>query len=248
MIQGRLPEEKISLKLQPLAKLHLYTVDGREEGMKYVYFFSVIAAFILIIACINYVNLSTARSEKRAKEVGLRKVVGARRSQIARQFFGESALFTLIALAVAFVLIQLLQGPFNALTGKTLKLADFSPGFVLGLVLITAFTALASGLYPALVLSSFAPARALREGVRRRGRKASLRKTLVVIQFALSIILLIGTGVIYSQLRYMQKTDLGFDQDDMLYLRMNDKVRDNYDAFRTELMRNPEIVGVATDV
>jgi putative ABC transport system permease protein len=244
MIQGRLPEEKISLKLQPLTKLHLYTVDGREEGMKYVYFFSVIAAFILIIACINYINLSTARSEKRAKEVGLRKVVGAHRSQIARQFFGESVLFTLIALAVAFVLIQLLQGPFNALTGKTLKLADFNPGFVLGLVLITAFTGLASGLYPALVMSSFEPARALREGFRRRGRKASLRKALVVTQFALSIMLLIGTGVIFSQLRYMQKTDLGFDQADMLYLRMNDKVRDNYDAFRTELMRNPEIVGV----
>jgi putative ABC transport system permease protein len=245
MIQARLPEEQISLKLQPLAQLHLYTIDGREEGMKYVYFFSAIAAFILIIACINYINLSTARSEKRGKEVGLRKVVGAHRSQIARQFFGESVLFTLIALAVAFVLIQLLQGPFSAVTGKTMELADFNLGFVIGLTLIIAFTGLAAGLYPALVLSSFEPARALREGFRRRGRKASLRKTLVVIQFALSIMLLIGTGVIYSQLRYMQRTDLGFDQDNLLYLRMNDKVRDNYDAFRTELMRNPEVVGVA---
>jgi len=245
IIQDRLPEEKISLNLQSLAQLHLYTPDGQEEGMKYVYFFSAIAAFILMIACINYVNLSTARSEKRAKEVGLRKVVGARRSQIARQFFGESALFTLIALAAAFVLIQLLRGPFNSVTGKTLKFADFSPSFILSLILITVFTALASGLYPALVLSSFAPVRALREGVRRRGGKASLRKTLVVIQFALSIILLIGTGVIDRQLRYMQKTDLGFDQDNMLYLRMNEKLRDNYDAFRTELMRNPQVVGVA---
>jgi putative ABC transport system permease protein len=245
MIEARLPEEKIALKLQPLSKLHLYAIDGREEGMKYVYFFSAIAAFILIIACINYVNLSTARSEKRAKEVGLRKVVGAHRSQIARQFFGESVLFTLISLAVAVGLIMLLQGPFNAVTGKVLKLADFSAGFILGLVLITAFTGLASGLYPALVLSSFKPAKAIREGSGRRGRKASLRKTLVVVQFALSIILLIGTGVIYSQLRYLQRTDLGFDQDDVLYLRLNDKVRDNYDAFRTELLRHPEIAGVA---
>jgi len=245
MIQSRLPEEKIALKLQPLSKLHLYTADGRQEGMKYVWFFSAIAAFILIIACINYVNLSTARSERRAKEVGLRKVVGASRSQVARQFFGESILLTFIALAVAVVLIQFLRGPFNTLTGKTLDLADFSPGFVLGLALITAFAGLASGLYPAIALSSFAPARALRDGICRGGRKASLRKTLVVVQFALSTMLLIGTGIIYSQLRYMQRSNLGFDQDDMLYLRMNDKVRKNYDAFRTELMRNPEVVGVA---
>ncbi len=245
MIQGRLPEEKIGLKLQPLSKLHLYAVDGREEGMKYVTFFSVIAAFILIIACINSVNLSTARSEKRAKEVGLRKVVGANRAQLARQFFGESALFTLIALAAAFVLIQLLRGPFNSVAGKTLKWADFSPGVVLGLILITVVAALASGLYPALVLSSFAPAKAFRPGFLRRGRKASLRKTLVVVQFALSIMLLIGTGVIFKQLRYMQKTSLGFDQDDVLSLRINDKIRDNYEAFRTELMRNPEVVGIA---
>ena len=245
LVRGRLPGEKISLKLRPMAKLHLYTVDGREEGMKYVYFFSAIAAFILIIACINYVNLSTARSEKRAKEVGLRKVVGAHRSQIARQFFGESVLFTVIALAVAGVLILVLQGPFNAVTGKALKPADLGPGFALGLVLITAFTGLASGIYPALVLSSFEPAKAIRQGSRGVGRKASLRKTLVVVQFALSIMLLIGTGVISSQLRYMKNTDLGFDQDDVLFLRGNDKVRSNYEAFRTELMRNPEIVGVA---
>jgi putative ABC transport system permease protein len=245
LIQARLPEEKISARLQPLRQIHLYTADGREEGMKYVYFFSVIGAFVLIIACINYVNLSTARSERRAKEVGLRKVVGASRSQIARQFFGESAIVTVIALALAVVLIQLFKGPFNALTGKTLEAAGLGPGFVAGLLVIAAATVLGSGLYPALVLSSFGPARMFRDVVRRSGRKAALRKTLVVVQFSLTIILLIGTAVIYRQLRFVQNTDLGFDQKDVVYLRMNDKVKENYDAFRTELMRLPEVAGVA---
>ncbi|MGD8540570.1 MAG: ABC transporter permease, partial [Candidatus Aminicenantes bacterium] len=245
LIQERLPEEKISLALQPLGNIHLYSADGSEEGMKFVRGFSIIAAFILIIACINYINLSTARSEKRAKEVGLRKVVGARRVQIAWQFFAESVLFTLIALGVALFFIQMLEGVFHDLTGKTLVLVDLELGLIVGLLLITGFTGLASGIYPAFVLSSFKPVRAMREGVGRSGKKASFRKTLVVVQVSLSIMLLIGMGVIEQQLRYIRARDLGFDKDNVLYMRMAGGLEKNYEAFRNELLQNPDVTAVA---
>jgi putative ABC transport system permease protein len=245
LIQDRLPEEKISLALQPLGDIHLYSEDGSDVGMRFVRIFSVIAVFILVIACINYINLSTARSEKRAKEVGMRKVVGARRIQIAWQFFVESVLFTLIALGVALFLIQILEGVFRDLTGKTLVLTDFEPGFIVGLLLIAGFTGLASGVYPALVLSSFKPVQALRDGPYSLRRKASLRKTLVVIQVSLSVMLLIGTAVIEKQLRYIRSRDLGFDKDNLLFMRMAGNLQENYEAFRHELLQNPDVAAVA---
>ncbi len=245
LIQGRLPEEKIALVLQPLGDLHLYSVDGSEAGMRFVRIFSVIAAFILAIACINSINLSTARSEKRAKEVGLRKVVGARRAQIAQQFFGESVFFTLVAFAVALMIVHSLRGIFHDLTGKTLDLARFEPGFLAGLLLIAVLTGLASGVYPALVLSSFRPVRAFRDAADRRGRKASFRKTLVVVQVALVIMLLIGTAAIDSQLRFIRTRDLGYDAENVLFARMPAGLRENYDAFRNELLRAPSVVAVA---
>jgi ABC-type antimicrobial peptide transport system permease subunit len=245
LIQEQLPKEQISLALQPLSDIHLYSEDGSEEGMKFIRIFSIVALFILIIACINYINLSTARSEKRAKEVGLRKVVGARRMQIAWQFFAESVLFTLIALAIALMLIQLLEGVFHDLTGKTLVLADFEPGFIVGLLLITGFTGLAAGVYPALVLSSFKPVRALRYGSDRFGGKASFRKTLVVVQVSLSIMLLISLGVIEKQLRYIRSRDLGFDKNGILFMRMAGGLQKNYEAFRNELLQNPSVAAVA---
>ena len=245
LIQDRLPEEQISLALQPLSDIHLYSSDGSEQGMEFVRAFSIIAIFILVIACINYINLSTARSEKRAKEVGLRKVIGARRMQIAWQFFAESMLFTLIALGVALFIIQMLEGVFHDLTGKILVLADFEPGFIVGLLLIAGFTGLAAGVYPAIVLSSFKPVRALRDGFERPGGKASFRKTLVVVQVSLSIMLLIGMGVVEKQLRYIRTRDLGFDKDNVLFMRMAGGLEKNYEAFRHELLQNPDVAGVA---
>ncbi len=245
LIQDRLPEEKISLALQPLSDIHLYSADGSEVGMRLVRIFSVVAIFILIIACINYINLSTARSEKRAKEVGLRKVVGARRIQIAWQFFVESVLFTLIALGTAVILIQMLEGVFRDLTGKTLTLAEFKLEFIAGILLIAGLTGLVSGFYPALVLSSFKPVQALRDSLDRPRRKASFRKTLVVIQVSLSIMLLIGMGVIEQQLRFIQTRDLGFDKENLLYMRMAGDLQKNYEAFRHELLQNPDVAAAA---
>ena len=243
MIQERLPEEKISLTLQPLSDIHLYSIDGKKAGMSYVYLFSVIAIFILTIACINFINLSTARSEKRAKEVGLRKVVGANRLQIIRQFFGESIIFTLIALAAALLLVEFFQSPFNNVTGKNLNITAFNSSFIIGLMLIAIFTGLVAGSYPALFLSSFQPITALKGTISQRFKNKFFRKILVIIQFSLSIMLLIGTGIIYNQLQYMQKKDLGFNKENVLYLGMNRTLRENYDAFKNELLQNRDIVG-----
>jgi ABC-type antimicrobial peptide transport system permease subunit len=245
IIQGRLQDEQISLALQPLKNIHLYSADGSEEGMKFIRIFSIIAIFILLIACINYINLSTAFSEKRAKEVGLRKVVGARRIEIAWQFFAESILFTLTAFGVALILIQLLEGVFYDLTGKTLDLVNLEPSFILGLVFIVCLTGLAAGVYPAIVLSSFRPVRALRESLNRSQGKSSLRKTLVVVQVALSIILLIGMSVIEKQVRYFRGRDLGFNKENVLFMRIPDSLSKNYDAFRQELIQNPDVTAVA---
>ncbi len=245
LIQEQLPNEQISLTLQPIGDIHLYSADGSEEGMKFVRIFSIVAIFILVIACINYINLSTARSERRAKEVGLRKAVGARRMQIAWQFFLESVLFTLIALGISLLLIQILEGVFHDLTGKTLAFSDIRPGFILGIFLITVFAGLASGVYPALVMSSFKPVQALRNHFGRTGKKASFRKTLVVIQVSLSIILLIGMGGIEKQLRYIRTRNLGFDKQGVLYMRMNGELQKNYEAFRNELLQNPSVSAVA---
>ena len=245
LIQDRLPEEQISMALQPLIDIHLYSADGSEQGMKFIRFFSIVAIFILLIACINYINLSTAFSEKRAREVGLRKVVGARRIQIIWQFFAESMLFTLIAFGVALILIQLLEGVFNDLTGKTLEVVNLESSFILGLVLIVWLTGLAAGVYPAIVLSSFKPVRALRNSFDGPKSKASLRKTLVVVQVALSIILLIGMSVIEKQVNYFRGRDLGFDKDNVLFMRLTDSLVKNYEAFRQELLQDPDVAAVA---
>ena len=245
LIQSRLPKEKIALTLQPLGDIHLYSADGSEEGMRFVRIFSAIAVFILAIACINSINLSTARSEKRAKEVGLRKVVGGRRLQIARQFFGESILLTLIAFVVALGLVQSFRGAFRDLTGKMLDWARLEPGFIAVLLLIAVFTGLASGVYPAVVLSSFKPTRAFKAAMGSRGRKASFRKTLVVVQVALVIMLFIGTAVIDRQMGFIRTKDLGYDTENVLFARIAGGIRKNYDAFRNELLRDPGVSAVA---
>jgi putative ABC transport system permease protein len=245
LIKARLPEEKISLILQPLTKIHLYNEDGTAAGMRYVYFFSVIAVFILAIACINFINLSTARSEKRAKEVGLRKAVGADRAQLIRQFFGESTIFTLIALAGAVLMALALQAPFNELTRKSLKFSALGGDMLGGLAAIAVFTGLLAGSYPALVLSSFQPARVLRGTGSRRPSGKTFRKILVILQFSLSTILIIGTGVISRQIRFIRATNPGYDPANVLFLRMNDGIGKNYEVFKNDVLQVPDILGVS---
>lgn len=245
LIKEHLPEEKISLVVQPFKKIHLYSIEGRPVGMKYVYFFSIIALFILIVASINFMNLSTARSVKRAKEVGLRKVIGAKKTQIIRQFFSESILYTLIALSIAIVLVELIRPAFNELTEKNLSLDYSNFKMIAGLILISVLTGILSGSYPALFLSSFQPVKVLRGTSFGRGKnRNSLRKLLVVIQFTLSIILLISTGIVYSQLNFIQTKDLGFNKENLIYISLNRELRDKYETVKSELLKQPDVMGV----
>ena len=243
------PQRSADCYLQPLKDIHLrshfkFDMEGHGD-IRYVYIFSVTALFVLLIACINFMNLATARSAGRAKEVGVRKVVGAQRSQVIRQFFGESLLLALVSFVLALAVVKLFLPSFNNLAQKPLAL-DFQldPALYLGLLGIILFTGFLAGSYPALYLSSFRPVKVLR-GRHQGGKKGSrFRKILVVVQFSLSIILIIGTLVVGRQIRYMKNADLGFDTDHVLYFPMSGDVHKNFDTLKNELLQNPRILNI----
>jgi len=244
------------LILQPLADIHLrsdYAIDlyGHTENTAiYVYAFSVIALFVLLIACINFMNLSTARSEKRSKEVGLRKVVGANRLNIITQFYGESLFMTLISFFASLALVYLLLPAFNNVSGKLLTLNSIKePVFLLGLFGIMLMTGLISGSYPALVQSSFRPVDSIKGiGLKHSSKsgKSLFRRTLVVTQFTLSILLIVGTLIVYKQINYMLNKELGYEKQSVIYFIKRANVRTQYDAFKSELLRDPNITGITT--
>ncbi len=248
IIKEHLPKSPTKVYLQPMTDVHLRSdfeadLDNYNQGsMAYVFIFSITALSILLIACINFMNLSTARSANRAKEVGIRKVAGAQRMDIIRQFFGESILLACIALIFALLLVELLLPLLNDLSGKNLAL-DFSGNIqlLLGLLAIALLTGLFSGSYPSLFLSSFQPVTIMRKDFSSKPSSGSLRKILVVFQFALTIILLIGTTVIYSQLNYIRHRDLGFDKDHVLEFWT---AHTDYEALKNELLKNPNILSV----
>jgi len=235
--------------LQPLLAIHLHSdfkFENREGDIQYVVFFTLIAVFILITACINFMNLATARSIQRTKEVGLRKVVGASRFQLMKQFLGESILISAIAFTFALVIVELFLPRFNALTGKPLSV-DFSNMTVLGgFICLLLVTGIVSGIYPALFLSSFTPIKILKGQIPAGGhtRSSVARRLLVIVQFTISIVLIIGTIIIYQQLDYMKNKDLGFDKENLIYLKTED-FSGKYDAIKNELLQHPEITGVS---
>ncbi|MGB2907658.1 MAG: ABC transporter permease [Candidatus Aminicenantaceae bacterium] len=235
--------------LQPLKDIHLrshfkFDIEGHGD-IRYVYIFSIAAALILVIACINFMNLATARSGGRAKEVGIRKVLGAHRSHVIRQFFRESMLLTLVAFLASLAMVRLLLPVFNVLSGKPLVFdLRLDPVLYIGLLGIVLFTGLLSGSYPAVFLSSFRPVKVLRGRIGAGGKGSLFRRVLVVIQFSLSIILVIGTLVIYHQIHYMKNANLGFETDHLIYIPMSQEIPGNYDAVRIELLSNPGILNV----
>jgi len=240
------PSHKVKLYLQPLKEVHLHALGGGGKII-YVYSFSLIALFILIIACINFTNLATARSAKRAKEVGLRKVVGANRLNIIKQFFGESILLSIIALFLALIIVELFLPAFNNLTAKQLRLNLFSNTHILSLIVITLITGLIAGSYPALFLSAFQPAHVLKAPLFKSAlSQGRLRKILVVIQFSLSIILIICSLLVSNQLEYIRNKNLGFEKANLVFLPLNDQLIDKYETVREELLRNPAITSVTT--
>ncbi|MBT4141199.1 MAG: FtsX-like permease family protein, partial [Candidatus Latescibacteria bacterium] len=211
------------LKLMPLTDIHLHSNERSEiednGDITYVYAFSAIAFFVLLIACINFMNLSTARSANRAREVGMRKVVGAFRFQLIRQFLSESILISILAMLLSIALVELTLPWFNAFVEKELSVNYLSnPTVVLGLLGITLFVGVVAGSYPALFLSHFQPIAVLKGTFKNTGKGVAFRKILVAFQFAISIFLLIVTGVIYDQLTYAQQIKLGYDTEQVVTL------------------------------
>ena len=236
--------------LQPITDIHLYSdydmdISGNGD-IQYVYIFSAIALFILAIACINFMNLATARSLKRSKEIGLRKTIGAIKSQLIGQFLGEAILYALIAAVVAAVLITLVLPIYNDLSQKNINFDLLDPRVMGFLLLIALVTGVASGIYPALFLSSFDPAKVLK-GAHQVGRGGGwARQGLVVLQFALSIILIVGTLVIDDQLMFIRNKKLGYDKDHTLVVPMSGEIKQNYDAFKAQLLQQPSILHVTS--
>jgi len=236
-------ELKVDFHLQALRSIHLhsnYQVDLPGHGnIQYVNIFFVVALFILAVACINFMNLATARSARRAKEVGLRKVVGAGRKQLIGQFLGESLLISFLSLLIAVSLVWLLLPAFNNLAGKELAIHLLDGKLILILVGIALLTGLISGSYPALFLSGFRPVQVLKGSMKNMGGNLIFRNGLVVVQFVVSIVLLAGTAIVYRQLTYIKNMNLGFDKSNLLYLPMTGEMWGKQQALKTELKNNP---------
>jgi putative ABC transport system permease protein len=237
------------LILRPVTDIHLNAHNPNELEVNgdrtYVAFFLVIAFFILFLACINYTNLATARASKRAREVGLRKVVGGNRGMLAVQFLSESLLITFIALLLSLVLVWLFLPFFSNLFGS--KLGFFTilkPPFLLMLAWILAITALCAGLYPALYISSFKPATILKGELTRGSGGARLRKALVVFQFAISVLLIISVGISLRQIRFFRHADLGLDRKNILLLPMDEAILKNWQDTKAGLLKSPYVKAV----
>lgn len=212
--------------LQPITAIHLHSnlqYEPEELGStSYIWIFSAVAFFMLLIACINYMNLTTARSARRAKEIGIRKVTGSSKRQLVAQFLGESLLTSLVAVLLSVLLVSLLLSMFNSISGKTFTIhALLQPSNILLLLGVFLFTGLVGGSYPAFYLSGFKPVGILKGALSKASGNINLRRTLVVLQFSISMIMLICTWVVYSQLSYLRKKDLGFNKDQVMTVTVN---------------------------
>ncbi len=241
----------VRFELQPVTDIHLRSHLKWElepnSDIAYVYLFSAIAIFILLIAGINFMNLATARSATRAKEVGMRKVLGAVRGQLIGQFLGEALLLSFGALALAIALVEVLLPVFNLLSGKNLALQYFEePQLLLGMCGLALFLGVFAGSYPAFFLSAYQPAKTLKGEIKRGQRSVRFRRVLVVTQFAFSIALIAGTGIVATQLNFLRAQKLGFAKEQIAVLRMKARaLRLQYQTVKEELLRLPGVVSVA---
>ena len=244
-------QSKNELYLRPVSQIHLFSHVNHEIGVngsiKNVYIFSAIALFVLIIACINFMNLTTARSADRAREVGLRKVSGAHRSSLMRQFISESVMIALVAMIIAVVLLKILLPEFNNIVNRDLKW-NLAGNLLLsfGLLAVTLAAGGLSGIYPSVVLSSFQPSRVLKGVMSSGGRNTILRKSLVVFQFFISVVLIIGTAIILQQVNYLLHKDLGYSSEQVLAVPIGRATAGKIEALRNELLRNPNVLNAAT--
>ena len=236
--------------LYPIDRTYLYNdfENGVQVGgrIEYVRAFSLVALLIIVIASINFMNLATARSSSRALEIGVRKTIGASRQSLAGQFLGESMLKAGFAFLLAALLVVVLLPSFNTLTQKAVSLASLGAFGWLGFVGIALFTGLLAGTYPALYLSGFGVAAVLGKRITTSGRGSGLRKGLVVAQFAMSIVLIVGTMTVYRQLDYLQTRDLGLERENVLMVRLEGGIRDQYDTFKRQLLQVEGVSAVTT--
>jgi putative ABC transport system permease protein len=235
--------------LQPLKRIHLYSHINFEvspnSDIRQIYLLSALALVILIIACINYMNLATARSAIRAREVAMRKVIGAQRRQIIRQFIGESLFLSFIVILLAAILVELFLPVFNSILSKSIRLHFFHDwDFFLGLICVALVLGIISGSYPAFFLSSFQPSAVLKGSTKADIKGSTLRRILVIFQFAASIALVISTVIIYSQITYIRNKKLGFNREQVVVLPVRDReLSENHEPFKHELLQNPAVFG-----
>ena len=233
--------------LQPITKVHLYWGDGRSGSIVKIYIFSTIAVFILVMACINYMNLSTAKSAQRAREVGLRKVVGATRLQVIKQFLGEAVLLSSFSMVFALLCVWAVLPAFNNFTAQELTLfSGTNVSILLILFLVAIVTGFVAGSYPALFLSSFQPVQILSSRSTKNSRGLVFRRILIVFQFTISVGLILCTLIVSKQLRYIQNKDLGLDRDSVVTLNNNPDLGKRFDAFKEELKRKSGILNVTS--
>jgi putative ABC transport system permease protein len=239
---------KITVKynLEPLTRIHLYSKNAGEPeptgSITYVYIFGIVAIFLILIAAMNYMNLATARSARRAREVGLRKVVGSRRLPLVLQFISESMVFTVISLVLSVILIIILLPKFNLLAGKSFDLhVIYSPTVLLSLLSIIIIVGILGGSYPAFFLSRFSPVTVLKGEITQGSAGSLFRKILVVIQFSVSVIMIICTMVVFRQLNYLKNMDQGFDQKNVVGLQLNGPMIRKYPVLKQVLLENQDI-------
>lgn len=249
---GQNASKRISLYLRPLLEIHLHS-QTREEieangDITYVYLFGIVALVILLIACINYINLTTARAIDRAKEIGLRKVTGASKIQLVSQFLGESILISLLAMIFAYVIAFVLMPKFNALSNKELSLTISNSYFILlYLIGFALLVGLLAGIYPSFFITSVKLTQVLKGNLTRsKSSSLVLRKSLVVVQFSISIILIISMLLIYSQLQFIRNKKLGIDPEQLLSINLSTKINDQYKTFKTELLKNSNIISLSS--
>ena len=243
LIKQHIPESNIDLTLQKFENYHLFGSDNNASGSVKIYLFSGIAFLILLIASINFVNLSTARSIRRLKEIGVRKVLGSDRIQLINQFIGESVFLSLLSLGLAIIIAELLLSDFNLLLGKNIVIDYSNTSLILLLIGTAIFTGIISALYPAYVLSSHNPAQMLKNNKPASG-KSSVRKVLLVIQYTISIALITGIISINEQVDYLLNKDTGINKDNMLYINLSKKAKNQAGALKEELLKNSRIKSV----
>jgi putative ABC transport system permease protein len=237
---------KMEYIIEPITKIHLYSTKAGEPeptgSITYVRVFAIVAIFLVLIAAMNYMNLATARSTRRAREVGLRKVVGSRRGPLMLQFLSESMVFTIISLIISLVLLVILLPRFNMLAGKYFNLhVIYSPVVLLTLLGIILVVGLFGGSYPAFFLSRFSPVTVLKGEITQGSAGSLFRKILVVIQFTISVIMIICTLVVFRQLNYLKTMDQGFNQKNVLSLQLNQSMIQKYPVLKEGLLQNPNI-------